>query len=121
MASRTLQKALMLEVFEKTGEKIFIDNCRGCITDALAKLKYKVMFKSEEKINCDYKLKKDVLIYFNHTHYSNANLTNEIAKEILKVRGQRENFEVIPDEAQPVKEVVEVFEQKQAKKTKKSK
>jgi hypothetical protein len=50
-----------------------------------------------EKISSKYRLKEGQLLYSNGQHYSNANLTDEIAEALLKNTPALKNaFEVIP-------------------------
>jgi hypothetical protein len=59
--------------------------------------------KMTEKVKSKYRLKEGQLLYSNGQHYSNANLTDEIAEALLKHTPALVNaFEVIPKEPEPV-------------------
>lgn len=56
--------------------------------------------KMTEKVKSKYRLKEGQLLYSNGQHYSNANLTDEIAEALLKHTPALKNaFEVIPEPA----------------------
>ena len=53
--------------------------------------------KHTPKVNSSYKLKEDAVVPLESIHVTNANLTDELAKEILKDQRNVRYFEVIPD------------------------
>lgn len=115
-------RQLYFQVFRRTLRQC---NCKDILTDALIELK--VYFKHHQTIPAmaKYQLKNGALIFVKGQHYTNANLTDEVAKAYLNEFPQRASlFAVIPSEPEPepAPEVVEeVAEEKPIKKSKKSK
>jgi hypothetical protein len=68
-----------------TGKKVGQGTCQSCILDALFELKgltetqLKLMTMERK-----YKLKPNALVYFNHAHYTVANITDNVAIEMVK-------------------------------------
>ena len=68
-----------------TGKKVGQGTCQSCILDALFELKgltetqLKLMTMERK-----YKLKPNALVYFNHAHYTVANITDDVAIEMVK-------------------------------------
>jgi hypothetical protein len=71
--------------FQLTGKKVGQGTCQSCILDALFELKgltetqLKLMTMERK-----YKLKPNALVYFNHAHYTVANITDDVAIEMVK-------------------------------------
>jgi hypothetical protein len=71
--------------FQLTGKKVGVGTCHNCILDALFELKgltetqLKLMTMERK-----YKLKPNALVYFNHAHYTVANITDDVAIEMVK-------------------------------------
>lgn len=71
--------------FQLTGKKVGVGTCHNCILDALFELKgltetqLKLMTMERK-----YKLKPTALVYFNHAHYTVANITDDVAVEMVK-------------------------------------
>lgn len=71
--------------FQLTGKKVGVGTCHNCVLDALFELKS----LSEEQLTFitmerKYKLKPNALVYFNHAHYTVANITDNVAIEMVK-------------------------------------
>ena len=107
--------ALYRAVCNKTIRKC---NCRDKYRDALLEI-YSIlkMYKNDkdmEKTKATAKLVKGVIIFIDGAHYTNNNLTDEVAREFLARFPQRKDwFEVLPSattEKQVVAEVAEMPE-----------
>jgi hypothetical protein len=83
-AHPTVVKFLQVH-FQLTGKKVGVGTCHNCILDALFELKgltetqLKLMTMERK-----YKLKPNALVYFNHAHYTVANITDDVAIEMVK-------------------------------------
>lgn len=113
----TKKKAVISEFISILSEINKIDNsippfCPTCalkdkIRDGI--LNIRIFLKRKEmnlqKSNCDYKFKKGngmgIVVTFKGNDYTNANLTNEIAHEMLKHNSKNANlFEIMPKEVE---------------------
>lgn len=71
--------------FQLTGKKVGVGTCHNCVLDALFELKgltetqLKLMTMERK-----HKLKPNALVYFNHAHYTVANITDDVAIEMVK-------------------------------------
>lgn len=68
-----------------TGKKVGQGTCQSCILDALFELKG--LTETQLKLmtmDRKYKLKLNALVYFNHAHYTVANITDNVAIEMVK-------------------------------------
>lgn len=72
-------------------------NCRNVYSDYLFLILNKLN-NMKEIIKCNYKLKPGVLIHVGGEVYSNANLTDEIAKAYIEKYPNTTFFDVIPEE-----------------------
>ena len=79
---------------ELTGKKVGEGTCHNCILDALFELKslneqQLILITMERK----FKLRPNALVAFNNSHYTNANITDEISLEMVKAnRNQARSF-----------------------------
>jgi hypothetical protein len=78
-----------------TGKRVGEGNCKSCILDAYFELKSlteeQLKFITMER---KFKLKENALVLFNHAHYTNHNITDEVALEMVKFnRGHAKSFE----------------------------
>lgn len=79
---------------ELTGKKVGEGTCQNCILDAFFELKslneqQLTIITMERK----YKLRPNALVAFNNSHYTNANITDEIALEMVTAnRNQSRSF-----------------------------
>ena len=87
-------------------------NCANCLINALTRIKdehqeilTKTKIMSEKKTEKKYQLHDAKLISYKQSHYSNANLTDEKAEEILKDHPKLiKLFKKFPSVKQPVNE-----------------
>lgn len=89
-------------------------NCRDKYTDALVEIyaKLNTLQKSDmEKINSTARLVRGVVLFVNNKHYTNSNLTDDVAREFLSRFPQRKDwFEVLPSATTEKAVVAEVAE-----------
>lgn len=78
-----------------TGKKVGEGTCQNCILDAFFEMKS--MNENQLKIMTmerKYKLKSNALVYFNQSHYTNVNITDDVALEMVTAnRGTARSFE----------------------------
>ena len=79
---------------ELTGKKVGEGTCHNCILDALFELKSlnedQLKFITMER---KFKLRPNALVAFNNSHYTNANITDEVSLEMVKAnRNQSRSF-----------------------------
>lgn len=78
-----------------TGKKVGEGTCHNCILDAL----FEIKALNETQLNIltmerKFKLRTNALVYFNQSHYTNANITDDISLEMVKAnRNQSRSFE----------------------------
>lgn len=118
-----LQKALIKEVEEKYKIKFNI-GCRSCINDALILLKRTV--KKNTNMEKRYKLKDGIILYVGseNNDYTNHNITDEKARELIKKLGKKVlgNFSKYPaDEVENLLKVEVKKEKKEETKIENSK
>ena len=79
---------------ELTGKKVGEGTCQNCVLDAFFELKSlnedQLKFITMER---KFKLRPNALVAFNNSHYTNANITDEISLEMVKAnRNQSRSF-----------------------------
>ncbi len=85
-----------LDVYRKLkGKRVGDGTCQNCILDAYFELKSltenQLKFITMER---RFKLNENALVYFKHAHYTTANITDEVALEMVKAnRGHARSFE----------------------------
>lgn len=80
-------------------------HCTFCINKAYQKLTNLTLEKLTEMKDQKYKLKAGVVVYFQHTHFTNDNITDDIAQEMVSVnKANADLFETAPEvKEKPVK------------------
>ena len=91
-------------------------NCRDKWTDALVEIYRKLQqikaTETMEQLNTKAQLVRGVVLFWKGNHYTNANLTDEVAREFLAAFPQRANwFAVKPAEETPAEDVAEAVEE----------
>ena len=96
--------ALLFNVF---GERLD-RHCSYCINKAYQKLTNLTIQRFNEMKDQKYKLKENQVVYFQHAHYTNANITDEIALEMVRAnKANADLFETTP-EVKEGKKAIEV-------------
>ena len=82
------------------GKTIRDCNCRDKYKDALIEIYAKLQTKTDMELNTKARLVAGVVLFWDNTHYTNANLTDEVASAFLAKFPQRKDwFAVLPSEA----------------------
>lgn len=96
-----------------TGKELRKCRCKDILTDALAEIYsklYPIKFKKNMEKG-DARLVRGVVLQIDGNHYTNANITDEVAREFLKRFPQRKDwFEVLPSATTEKEVVAEVAE-----------
>ena len=84
-------------------------NCKNVLKDALLEIYAKLMYNKKTNTtmaNSNAKLVRGVVLFHNGNHYTNANMTDEVARDFLAKFPQRKDwFEILPS-ATTAKQVV---------------
>ena len=74
-----------IELYYKlTGKRVGEGTCRNCIFDAYMELSIKTKEQLKRLIMpCKFKMKEGRVVIFNNTDYTNANMTDEIAMQMV--------------------------------------
>ena len=89
-------EALYWAVCRKTLRKC---NCKDVIPDALAEIYFKLKTINDKDMATTARLVNGVVLQHNGNHYTNANLTDEVAREFLAEFPQRKDwFATLPAE-----------------------
>lgn len=103
--------ALYLAVCRKTLPSC---NCRDKWTDALVEIYMKLQqlktTDTMEQLNTKAQLVRGVVLFWKGNHYTNANLTDEVAREFLAAFPQRANWFAVKPEETPAEAVTEAVE-----------
>ena len=75
-------------------------NCKDVYKDALIEIYVKLQKSTDMELNTKARLVNGVVLQHKGNHYTNANLTDEVAREFLELFPQREDwFAVLPQKA----------------------
>lgn len=89
-------------------------NCKNVLKDALLEIYAKLMCNKKTNTtmaNSNAKLVRGVVLFHNGNHYTNSNLTDEVAREFLEKFPQRKDwFEILPSATTEKQVVAEVAE-----------
>ena len=89
-------------------------NCRDKWTDALVEIYRKLQqlktTDTMEQLNTKAQLVRGVVLFWKGNHYTNANLTDEVAREFLAAFPQRANWFAVKPEETPAEAVTEAVE-----------
>ena len=70
--------------YQLTGKRVGDGTCRNCIFDAYMELSIKTKEQLKRLIMpCKFKMKEGRVVIFNNTDYTNANMTDEIAMQMV--------------------------------------
>lgn len=96
-----------------TGKELRKCKCKDILSDALIEINsrlYPIKFKKNMEKG-DARLVRGVVLQIDSNHYTNANITDEVAREFLKRFPQRKDwFEVLPSATTEKEVVAEVAE-----------
>lgn len=82
------------------GKTIRDCNCKDVYKDALIEIYVKLQKSTDMELNTKARLVNGVVLQHKGNHYTNANLTDEVAREFLELFPQREDwFAVLPQKA----------------------
>jgi flagellar motility protein MotE (MotC chaperone) len=89
-------------------------NCRDKWTDALVEIYRKLQqikaTDTMEQLNTKAQLVRGVVLFWKGNHYTNANLTDEVAREFLAAFPQRSSWFAVKPEETPAEAVTEAVE-----------
>lgn len=86
--------ALLFNVF---GERLD-RKCGYCINKAYVKLTNLTHQRFTEMKDQKYKLKDGIVVYYQHTHFTNANITDDVAEQMVKDNpANADNFVTAPE------------------------